>query len=232
MEIKSPPNSNNPFFLKPTTCLHLSFVNHYAVLGVHPSSTEAEIKSAFRRLAKTYHPDVNKGDADAAKQFRTIQSAYETLRDREKRTAYHNRWFGYELPVKPMPPSAETLLRESGQLLEQVASLGPFAVDHLWLSAHLERLSAPDNWATVARKGLSGRFCLRLLDSLPFLPYPFARPILANLRANAGTERLLIEKIGTVETQLRKQHYIEKTKFPVAIAIAIALCLGVILMNR
>jgi len=62
--------------------------DYYEVLGVEKSATEAEIKSAFRRLAKKYHPDLNKDDPDAAEKFKEAQEAYEVLSDEQKRAQY------------------------------------------------------------------------------------------------------------------------------------------------
>lgn len=53
--------------------------NPYLVLGVSPDATKAEIRKAYRRLAKRYHPDLNGGDADAAERFKEVQAAYEAL---------------------------------------------------------------------------------------------------------------------------------------------------------
>jgi len=57
----------------------------YAVLGVSKSATEAEVKTAYRKLARKYHPDVNKNEAD---KFKEISAAYEIIGDKEKRTKY------------------------------------------------------------------------------------------------------------------------------------------------
>lgn len=57
----------------------------YEVLGVAKTATEAEIKTAFRRLAKTSHPDSNKGDPKAQDRFAELNSAYEIVGDKEKR---------------------------------------------------------------------------------------------------------------------------------------------------
>lgn len=64
--------------------------NLYDVLGVSKSSSEAEIKSAYRKLARKYHPDLNKDDKNAAEKFKEISCAYDILGDKEKRRKYDN----------------------------------------------------------------------------------------------------------------------------------------------
>lgn len=60
----------------------------YVSLGVERSATPAQIRSAYRRLARKYHPDVNPGNKGAEARFREISAAYEVLSDPEKRRAY------------------------------------------------------------------------------------------------------------------------------------------------
>lgn len=62
-------------------------VDYYSLLGVSRDASEADIKKAYRRLAKKYHPDVNK-EKGAEEKFKEIQTAYDVLGDKEKRALY------------------------------------------------------------------------------------------------------------------------------------------------
>ena len=64
--------------------------NLYHVLGVTKDSSESEIKSAYRKLARKYHPDLNKDNKEAAEKFKEISCAYDILGDKEKRKKYDN----------------------------------------------------------------------------------------------------------------------------------------------
>lgn len=62
--------------------------NYYDILGVKKDASEKEIKSAFRKLAKQYHPDANPDNPSAEAKFKEINEAYEVLSDKEKREMY------------------------------------------------------------------------------------------------------------------------------------------------
>jgi molecular chaperone DnaJ len=62
--------------------------DYYELLGIRKDATEKDIKQAYRRLARKYHPDVNPGDKTAEAKFKEINAAYEVLSDKEKRAKY------------------------------------------------------------------------------------------------------------------------------------------------
>lgn len=66
----------------------MAFIDYYKILGIDKSATEKDIKAAYRKLARKYHPDLNPNDADANKKFHQINEANEVLSDAEKRKKY------------------------------------------------------------------------------------------------------------------------------------------------
>lgn len=66
----------------------MTFIDYYEVLGIEKKATATEIKSAYRKLARKYHPDLNPNDADAKRNFQQINEANEVLSDPEKRKKY------------------------------------------------------------------------------------------------------------------------------------------------
>lgn len=76
----------------------MEYKDYYKILGVDKNADEKEIKKAYRRLARQYHPDVNPGDAAAEARFKEINEANEVLSDAEKRRKYdelgqqYQRW--------------------------------------------------------------------------------------------------------------------------------------------
>src|ERR1700724_2870886 len=66
----------------------MEFRDYYKTLGVERGASSAEIKSAYRKLARKYHPDVNPNNKDAERRFKEINEAYQVIGDAEKRKKY------------------------------------------------------------------------------------------------------------------------------------------------
>src|SRR5262245_26982033 len=62
--------------------------DYYEVLGIPRNASEADVKKAYRKLARQYHPDRNPGDKTAEAKFKEVQEAYSILGDKQKRTQY------------------------------------------------------------------------------------------------------------------------------------------------
>src|ERR671912_2040912 len=77
----------------------MGFKDYYSRLGVSKTASEKEIKQAFRKLARKYHPDVNPGDKGAEAKFKEVNEANEVLSDPDKRKKYDElgaNWRAYE----------------------------------------------------------------------------------------------------------------------------------------
>ncbi|MFD0851870.1 DnaJ domain-containing protein, partial [Actinomadura adrarensis] len=62
--------------------------DYYKVLGVAKNASQDDIKKAYRKLARQYHPDANKGDSDSEDRFKEVSEAYDVLSDEKRRKEY------------------------------------------------------------------------------------------------------------------------------------------------
>ncbi len=82
--------------------------DYYEALGVRRGASAEDIRKAYRRLARKYHPDVNPGDKAAEERFKQIQQAYDVLSDAKKRKIYDQYGFySDQMPPGGRPPGAE-----------------------------------------------------------------------------------------------------------------------------
>ena len=91
------------------------FIDYYKILGLDKKATPKEIKSAYRKLARKFHPDLNPNDKDAKRKFQEINEANEVLSDPEKRSKYDQYGENWKHPEE---------FRNAGQYQEQPADNG------------------------------------------------------------------------------------------------------------
>ncbi len=103
----------------------MEYKDYYKILGVERDAKEAEIKTAYRRLARKYHPDVSK-ESNAEEKFKEVGEAYEVLKDSEKRQAYDQLGANWKAgqDFNP-PPGWEDIFANAG-FAGQTASSGGF----------------------------------------------------------------------------------------------------------
>jgi DnaJ-class molecular chaperone len=86
----------------------MDYKDYYKTLGINKKASEKEIKSAYRKLARKYHPDVNPGDKGAETKFKEINEAHAVLTDPEKRRKYDTLGPDWEKRVAGYRPGAGT----------------------------------------------------------------------------------------------------------------------------
>src|ERR1700691_5381266 len=88
--------------------------DYYDLLGVARNAAVKDIRAAYRKLARKYHPDLNPGDKSAEEKFKQIQEAYEVLSDTKKRQIYDQ--FGFNVPGSGgVPPPGAAYGGASGE---------------------------------------------------------------------------------------------------------------------
>src|SRR3984893_9093718 len=105
----------------------MQYKDYYEVLGVTRGADADEVKRAYRKLARKYHPDVSK-ERNAEERFKDVQEAYEVLRDPEKRAAYDQLGRGYRpgQQFRPPPDWEQRFGHSSGQRFSDLNGFSDF----------------------------------------------------------------------------------------------------------
>lgn len=109
----------------------------YKVLGVSPDASDEEIKKAYRRLAKQYHPDRNPGDAEAAKKMQQINEAYDQIKNPDKASTGSAGFGGYGYD-----PYGQSRQQSQGNNAQQAA------IHYIRFGRYREALNALENCTT------------------------------------------------------------------------------------
>lgn len=128
--------------------------NHYKTLELPVSASAAEIKKAYRRLARHYHPDKNDDEERATRFFQEIQAAYEVLSDPARRKAYDRTLLqdgGYITSVKDEAHNPELIVRQTKSLLQYLNTMDQRALNYDALTDFILGIISSDNVALLRR---------------------------------------------------------------------------------
>jgi curved DNA-binding protein CbpA len=142
----------------------------YERIGLQPEASDSEIKKAYRKLSVQYHPDKNKGNAEAEQKFREITEAYEILGDKEKRVIYDSSGIG---AVRKMvrrrrrrrcrPPARPSARPPARGAAAEAATLPPCSLLAARVSAHAKR----HTWQLFRARPSTGRMHACMLVWMP-----------------------------------------------------------------
>src|SRR5262245_51939363 len=139
----------------------MEFKDYYAALGVTKNASQEEIQRAYRKLAREYHPDVNK-TPDAEEKFKDIGEAYEVLKDPDKRAKYDRygtAWKAAQQGGGTPPPGYEDVwfdLGGAGDLLCGSSRLTSFLAQVMGTAAGQRRTAQGRRHAGARSQGWSG----------------------------------------------------------------------------
>ena len=110
----------------------MEYIDYYKVLGISKSADESAIKSAYRKLARKYHPDLNPNSKEAEKKFKEVNEANEVLSDPEKRKKYdkHGKDWQHADEIEKMQQNRSQSQQRSGQSFGQGSYSGDYSGDY------------------------------------------------------------------------------------------------------
>jgi molecular chaperone DnaJ len=205
--------------------------NHYRTLEVHPKATQADIRSAYRRLAFRYHPDKNPGDDFSEQQFKAIQAAYAIIGDPDKRKQYdRDLWLGGHQQIKDnyKRPTAMTVLKSSIRLRQYVAAVNPFTIDHHALQYHLLQVLADDNLELIRREHndkLSSQFFEEIMNASGSLNYNLLEPVIRQMGILAGEDEQLRERLSRFVRRRRLENRSRRLQPWLVLLLTLLLCI-------
>ena len=212
--------------------------DYYQILELEPSASLPEVKKAYRKLAKQYHPDKNNNDPYATALFADIKEAYEMLTDPAKKEYYlQQRWYhqstGNRKTQEVITPV--TVLKQALELEQYVSKIDVFRMDKMGLQQYimdlipdtsiekLQQFNEPDTIRQIVSI---------LLHAIKPLPGQYTKDIFIQLHKLSANEPIATEKLNIFIRQRQKKNNLEKYSLVVIIILTIIISLFIYLLGR
>ncbi len=205
--------------------------DYYRILVIEPSASIQEIKQAYRRLAKTFHPDKNPGDAYAAAQFADIKEAYEVLTNPAKKEFYlQQRWYNQSIGKRKTKQAVtpQIVLQQALELDRYISTLDVFRMDKEGLKDFIVNLLPDDTIAKLhsfQEPDIIHQIIALLLRAARPLPHMYIRDVSSRLYLLAGDDAIAKEAVTRFITKETKQYNRERFSLLAIFIITLLICL-------
>lgn len=208
--------------------------DHYRTLGIHPKATAEEVKTAYRALARTHHPDAAPDNPYAAARFREIADAYTILSHPAQRRRYdEERWLsGISMHERRGPVTPDTLLRDAHKLATHLRAVDRAHMNHAALHNLLlfllsdEHLSILHTSGDVERKSLLGE---ALLESAVLLRPSLFADVAVRLALINPTNEVMLQRIFKAGRERAQDAWWERWTPLIILLLVAALCAAMML---
>jgi curved DNA-binding protein CbpA len=206
----------------------MSLKNYYTILGVPQSAEIDEIRLAFRKLAKQYHPDKAPDNPFAAAHFKEIQEAYEVLGNAGRRAAYdEERWLRgltsrTSAAVRITP---EWVLKEAARLRRHMETVDTYRMNHAALRDYIAALLSPEHLSVLqAAPGRHAEILDEILASTRKLRHEYTTDVARQLLLLAGDHKKNRERIAQWESGRRLEARWNIYRPVIIVSIALLIC--------
>jgi len=206
----------------------MSLKNYYAVLGVPQAATSDDIKTAFRNLAKKYHPDKAPENPFATAHFTEIQEAYDVLAHPGRRAAYdEERWLRgltnrTQAAIRITP---DWILAEAGRLNRHMMSVDTYRMNHTALRDYIGALLSPEHLSVLQETPqYRGAILEEIISSTQKLRNNYIGDVAQHLQLLAGDDASLLLRIKKWESARRIEARWDAYRPVLVIFFAVLIC--------
>lgn len=210
--------------------------NYYACLGVSPLAELGDIKTAFRALAKKYHPDTAPENPFAASHFAEVQEAYNVLSNAKTRAKYdQERWLrGMNVAVQEtIALTPDWILMQAENLKKYMAGIDTYHMNHALLRDYLLFLLRDEHLSVLqSEREFRGKLLDEILISAEPLNNAFLPEILERSRLLAADDVLLQEKLNVWQQQRESESFANRLRPVIVVCVALLIILAIFLLAR